>query len=237
MSYRAEPTGTDKAKAVTGVIAVYVVIGGLLFFARGDTPLPFSESEPAVLIDVNDLPEEQPPPEERPGRAEEEEGAAGRRSEPTEIVVPEQQIELPVEQPVTAAPVAGMGAASTAGAATSRTAPGAGGSGTGRGGGGSGGGGSAAQWIAGDLRDEDYPREALRGGMQGRVTVRFTVQVNGRIRDCQVVASSGSPMLDQTTCRLLTRRLRFRPATDSTGRPIETKLYSDHTWGIRFRRS
>jgi protein TonB len=237
MSYRAEPTGTDKAKAVTGVIAVYAVIGGLLFFVRGDTPLPFSESEPAVLIDVNDLPEVQPPPEERPGRAEEEEGAAGRRSEPTEIVVPEQQIELPVEQPVTAAPVAGMGAASTAGAATSGTGPGAGGSGTGRGGGGSGGGGSAAQWISGGLRDEDYPREALRGGMQGRVTVRFTVQVNGRIRDCQVVASSGSPMLDQTTCRLLTRRLRFRPATDSTGRPIETKLYSDHTWGIRFRRS
>ena len=235
-SYRADPSRPDKAKAIAGVIAVYAALGALLLLTKGDTPLRLGGSEPTILIDVNELPEPQPPPEEQPGKTEEEEGAAGKKAEPTEVVAPEPQVEVPANPPVAAAPVAGTGSATTAGAATAGTGPGAGGSGTGRGGGGSGGGGSPALWISGGLKDSDYPSEALRGGLQGRVTVHFTVLTSGRIAGCQVVASSGSPLLDATTCRLLTKRLRFRPATDGQGRPIETQLYSDHTWGIRFRR-
>lgn len=134
-----------------------------------------------------------------------------------------------------AAPVAGTGASPNAGAAAAGTGPGAGGAGTGRGGGGSGGGGSAAQWVSGGLLDSDYPRAALRDRLGGTVSVRFTVLVNGRIANCRVVGSSGSSLLDATTCRLLTKRLRFRPAMDGSGQPIETDLGSDYTWGIRFR--
>lgn len=234
--YRAEPSRPDKAKAIAGVIAVYAALGGLLLLAKRDTPLRIGESEPTVLIDVNELPEPQPPPEEQPGKAEEEEGAAGKKAEPTAIVVPEPKIEVPAKPPVVAAPVAGTGSASTAGAATAGTGPGAGGSGTGRGGGGTGGGGSPAQWVSGELQDSDYPRRALKDRLQGRVSVRFTVLTSGSIANCRITASSGSQLLDQTTCRLLTERLRFRPARDSQGRPIKTELNSDYTWGIRFSR-
>jgi protein TonB len=235
-SYRGDPSRPDKAKAIAGVIAVYAILGGLLLLAKGDTPLRLSESEPTVLIDVNELPVLQPPPKEQPGKAEEEEGAAGKKAEPTEIVAPEPKIEGLAKPPVIAAPVAGTGAARTAGAATAGTGPGTGGSGRGRGGGGSGDGGSPAQWISGGLLDSDYPRRALKGRLQGRVSVHFTVMASGRIANCRITASSGSSLLDQTTCRLLTERLRFRPARDSQGRPIETELNSDYTWGIRFSR-
>ncbi|MFL6749437.1 MAG: energy transducer TonB [Sphingomicrobium sp.] len=234
--YRAEPTRPDKAKAIAGVIAVYAAMSVLILLAKGDTPLRIPESEPAVLIDVNELPEPQPPPEEQPGKTEEEEGAAGKKAEPTEIVAPKPRIEVPAKPPVAAAPIAGTGAATTAGAANVGTGPGAGGSGTGRGGGGSGGGGSPAKWISGGLRDADYPRSALKSRLQGQVSVGFTVLTNGRISNCRITASSGSPLLDSTTCQLLTERLRFRPALDSSGRPIESVLYSDYTWGIHLRR-
>ncbi len=235
-SYRADPSRPDRAKAIAGVVAVYAVLVGALLLVRTDAPTRMFEGEPTVLIDVNELPPPEPPTETDPGKAEEAEGAAGKRAEPTPIVVPRSRIEVPSEAPVTAAPVAGTGSAPTAGAATSGTGPGAGGSGAGRGGGGSGGGGAPAQWISGGLQDSDYPRAALRDRLQGRVSVRFTVLTNGRITDCRITASSDSPLLDATTCRLLTDRLRFRPARDSAGRPIETELNSDYTWGIRFRR-
>ena len=232
--YRSDPSRPDKAKAIAGVIGVYALIIGAALLVPKDSPLRIGDQEPTVLIDINELPEPQPPPEEEPGKVEEEEGAAGKKAEPTEIVAPEPK--LPAKTPVAAAPIAGTGSASTAGAATAGTGPGAGGSGTGRGGGGSGGGGSPAQWISGGLQNSDYPRAALRDRLQGRVSVRFTVLTSGRIANCRITASSGSPMLDATTCRLLTQRLRFRPARNSAGTPIESELGSDYTWGINFRR-
>jgi protein TonB len=234
--YRAEPTRPDKAKAIAGVIAVYAAMSALILLAKGDTPLRIGESQPAVLIDVNELPEPQPPPEQQPGKTEEQEGAAGKKAEPTEIVAPKPMVEVPAKPPVAAAPIAGTGAATTAGAAISGTGPGAGGSGTGRGGGGSGGGGSPAKWISGGLMDADYPRSALKDRLQGQVSVGFTVRTDGHINNCHITASSGSPLLDSTTCRLLTERLRFRPALDSAGHPTESTLYSDYTWGIHLRR-
>jgi len=234
MSYRASPSRADRAKAAVAVAATYAVIIGAVLLIPAGSPLRLGEQDPTVLIDVNDLPEPQPPPEEEPGKVEEDEGTAGKKAELTEVVAPEPK--LPAKSPVAAAPVAGAGSASAAGAATAGTGPGAGGSGIGRGGGGAGGGGSPAQWISGGLVKSDYPSQALRDRLQGRVSVRFTVLTDGRIANCRVVASSGSPMLDATTCRLLTQRLRFRPARDSAGVPIETELGSDYTWGINFRR-
>lgn len=232
MSYRARPSGTDRAKAIAGVALVYAAMLAALLLVRTSAPNRESGDVPPVLIDITEPPPP-PPPEPQVGKATKEEGAAGKKAEPTEVVVPEPKRVIPVKTPVAAAPVAGTGSASTAGAASSGTGPGAGGSGTGRGGGGV---GAAAEWLSGGLQNSDYPRAALRNGLTGRVSVRFTVLTNGRIANCRVVASSGSPMLDATTCRLLTERLRFRPARNSAGVPIETDLGSDYTWGINFRR-
>ena len=65
------------------------------------------------------------------------------------------------------------------------------------------------------------------------VSVRFTVTTSGEIANCRIARSSGSNVLDNATCRLLIRRLRFRPATDGNGGPVATEIGSDYTWGVR----
>lgn len=230
-SYRTIPSRGDRGKAIAAVLLIHAAIGAMLL--ASPTRLAPPEQPPdTVLIDIP--PEPPPPPPEQPeaARPKEEEGEAGKKAEPTPVVAPKPKLK-PVT-PIPAAPVAGQGSASTAGAATAGTGTGAGGQGSGRGGGGSG--GSSAQWLSGGLRDSDYPREALGARLGGTVSVRFTVQPSGRISDCRAVRSSGSALLDSTTCRLLTQRLRFRPATDGNGRPIASTMGSDYTWGVRDRR-
>lgn len=230
-SYRADPSRPDRAKAIAAVAAVYAVVIGAMLLVRTDTVPREIDAAPPVLIEIEDP--SPPPPEPSPDHARDEEGASGKKDEPTPVVVPAPRIVLPNNPPIAAAPVAGAGTSPNAGAATAGTGPGAGGSGAGRGGGGSGGGGSPAQWVSGELKDSDYPRSVLRERIGGTVSVRFDVLASGRIADCRVVRSSGNDLLDSTTCKLLTERLRFRPATDGTGRPIQTELGSDYTWGIR----
>lgn len=233
-SYRADPSRPDRAKAIAGVVAVYAVMIGAMLLVRTDTAPRTIQASPPVLIEIEEPP--LPPPEPEPGAAREEEGAAGKKDEPTPVVIPAPKVVMPAESPIPASPIAGTGSSPNAGAAIAGPDPGAGGSGSGRGGGGAGGGGSPAQWLSGGLKDSDYPRAALKDRLMGRVSVRFTVLTNGRIDNCRVVRSSGSRLLDATTCQLLSERLRFRPATDGTGRAIPTELGSDYTWGIRFRR-
>jgi periplasmic protein TonB len=78
----------------------------------------------------------------------------------------------------------------------------------------------------------DYPRESLRNGEEGRVFFRLTINPEGRVRDCTVTRSSGWPRLDETTCRLLTERLRYRPARDAAGNPTSGTDEGSITWQL-----
>ena len=63
--------------------------------------------------------------------------------------------------------------------------------------------------------------------------MNFTVMPNGRIRNCTVTRSSGIRELDALTCRLLERRLRYRPALDGEGRPTSQLLVGNaQLWTI-----
>lgn len=76
--------------------------------------------------------------------------------------------------------------------------------------------GSRGVWMA----DVEYPSAALSAEEQGSVTVKLAIDDSGRVAGCDVVRSSGSRVLDGETCRVLQRRARYAPATDSTGRPV-----------------
>lgn len=76
--------------------------------------------------------------------------------------------------------------------------------------------GSPASWVS----PNDYPKEALRNRETGRVKVRFDIDSAGKITRCQVVTSSGSQSLDETTCERAGSRARFRPARDAAGKPV-----------------
>lgn len=232
--YRAEPTRPDKAKAIAGVVAVYAVFVAAALLMPSDSPLRPGENEPTVLIDVKELPEPQPPPIEEQGKAEEEEGAAGRKAEPTPVVVPKPRIEVPARPPIAAAPVAGTGSATTAGAATAGTGPGAGGSGTGRGGGGSGGGGGG---IGSDVRllggnSSRLPSSLLRvfAADRGYGHLWLTISENGRATECSVLQSTGDARVDQALCSLMIRQSRWAPARDRQGNPISVRIRYTATW-------
>ena len=65
----------------------------------------------------------------------------------------------------------------------------------------------------------DYPKDALKAEQTGIVVVTLTVAPTGRVTGCAITLSSGFGALDAATCRLLSARGLFSPATDEAGNP------------------
>jgi protein TonB len=82
--------------------------------------------------------------------------------------------------------------------------------------------------LASYFSTADYPKPALKRHEQGTVWFRLEISPQGRVSRCMITRSSGSSALDLATCRLATKRLRYRPATDPAGRPV-----SDVKEGLR----
>ncbi|MBU3078169.1 energy transducer TonB [Sphingomonas quercus] len=76
--------------------------------------------------------------------------------------------------------------------------------------------GNPGSWVTTD----DYPPSAIRDGIQGTSQLTFDINPQGRIENCRVTASSGSPLLDDTACKLVVRRGRYSPALDQAGNPM-----------------
>ena len=88
--------------------------------------------------------------------------------------------------------------------------------------------GNPGSWATTD----DYPSRALREEREG--VTRFTVQVSpeGRVTDCTVTGSSGSPDLDEAACRSISRRARFNPATNGEGEKVAGTYSNSVRWQI-----
>lgn len=82
------------------------------------------------------------------------------------------------------------------------------------------------RWI----RSDDYPSQARREGREGVVGVSLRIGVDGNVSTCQVTRSSGAQTLDEATCRLIQRRARFRPATDTSGQSVEGSYSTSVRW-------
>lgn len=67
----------------------------------------------------------------------------------------------------------------------------------------------------------DYPKKAMKLGMEGRVVARLLVSRHGRVKSCEILETSGHEILDKATCKLLRKRARFSPARNQAGKPIE----------------
>ena len=79
---------------------------------------------------------------------------------------------------------------------------------------------------------DDYPASSLRNEEQGSATARMTIGTDGRVSDCQIVASSGFPALDAATCNILRRRAKFTPAKDNAGNPITDTFSQRIKWVV-----
>jgi protein TonB len=244
----------DSARSLLIVVVVHVGLGWALLSGLGVTPVPAPLQEPLALIDLRDTPPPPPvvpmKPEQAPKRTEkpkDPEGAAAPpalRNTPTPVVAPKPVVVLPPPVPLPAAPVAGQGTAPAAGAAPT-PGPGTGRGGTGNGlgsglsgdgTGGGGGGGEAAgpEYLGGSIDWSDLPPEVRAQRPRGRVVFRLRVSRFGRLTDCRIVRSSGNSALDRATCQAALRRLRFGPALDRSGRPLDGwSEDSEHVWHRR----
>ena len=241
----------ERIGSAAGVAAIHGLLLYLLLTGLGfEIPIPGKEQLKLIsFAEEPPPPPSQPPPPEKVEESKEPkpkdaEGAASPpnlKDTPTQIVAPPPKIIVPT--PIPAAPIAGQGNAPEAGAAelpgpcTGRGGIGVGlGSGTQGTGTGGGGGGmgkpSRARHISGSIGPDDYPPRAFNRRVGGTVYLRFTVMPNGRVRDCTITRSSGSSELDSTTCRLIQRRFRYRPARDAEGRPVADTIRGEHEWEI-----
>lgn len=240
----------DSARSLAIVAAVHVALGWALLNGLGVTPVPAALQEPLAVITLRDAPPPPPPvmkmPEEAPRpthKPKDPEGAAAPpalRNTPTPVVAPKPVVVLPPPPALPAAPVAGQGTAPAAGAApvpgpgTGRggvgNGLGSGLSGDGSGGGGGGGEADGPEYLSGTIEWRDVPPQLLANHPHGWVHFRLLVDRTGALRDCQVTRSSGYPGLDAATCAAALRRLRYAPARDRAGRPIDAWVGGENEW-------
>ncbi|MGF7146891.1 protein TonB [Sphingomonas zeicaulis] len=206
--------------------AATLAVHGALLAALLLIRMPQPEARASAgALQTFDLPAQTPQPKPALVPAPRASGAAAPanlHSVARPVVAPPAPIEI--AQPLAAPPIAAIGPDRSAGA-TDQAGPGTGAGGTGaglgsgNGGADTGGGGTRARRIAGAINIFDFPR-AARGRASASVLIHLDVGADGRVTGCRVAQSSGDPALDTTTCRLATKRFRYRPATDTSGRAI-----------------
>lgn len=236
--YQAQLSRRDRTATFVAVALIHVTLAFVLINIS-----PAARQQlPEEVVDLLSITEPPPPPvidlqeEREQAKPKREEGAASPKnieSKATPVVQPKPRIQLPVPEPKPASQTPNQGNQPTQGASTvvgpgtgaggTGTGTGSGGSGSGSGGGGSGGVATRPVLITPSLSRRDYPDEVTRYWPRSReafVAVAVRVQLDGRGTDCKINKSSGIPAIDQWTCRLVETRLRFRPASDTNGRPV-----------------
>jgi periplasmic protein TonB len=87
--------------------------------------------------------------------------------------------------------------------------------------------GSPGSWATTD----DYPSRALSQEREGTASFRVTIDEQGRVTACQITSSSGHADLDEATCKNVSRRARFKPATKD-GQPVQGSYSNRVRWQI-----
>ena len=78
----------------------------------------------------------------------------------------------------------------------------------------------------------DYPPISVRLGEQGTVKVKYLVEADGSVGECEVTASSGSVHLDDAACGMV-KRWVFKPATVLDGTPVAMWLDANIAFQLR----
>lgn len=83
-------------------------------------------------------------------------------------------------------------------------------------------------WVTSD----DYPSAAIQDKAEGTTAFTLDIGPDGKILRCNVTGSSGSAVLDETTCATVTSRAKFAPAKDRKGRPVADQFSRKITWRL-----
>jgi len=88
--------------------------------------------------------------------------------------------------------------------------------------------GNMGRWVT----DADYKPRWLREGLSGQIKLDLTIGADGRVADCLIARSSGHAVLDEASCKLLTKRARFEPARDAQGKPARGTFSTTIRWKL-----
>ena len=83
------------------------------------------------------------------------------------------------------------------------------------------------------LDEKDYPPYLVAAGMEGRISVRLTVNTAGRASSCFVVESSRPQLFDDAFCLGLLKQARFEPARAANGDAVASYYFFSVTAQIR----
>ncbi|WP_114226863.1 MULTISPECIES: TonB family protein [Sphingomonas] len=240
-------TPRDRASALAAVVLIQLAMLAALI-ASGRVTLT-STVEPPPIESFEVRAPAVPPlqhrarPLPKAAQPEAEASAVNLRSVATPVATPVPVVSPPVIPQIAVSDVPLIGNAATQGAAdVAGPGSGAGGVGVGTGAGnggngaGQGGGGGIAsgpRQIAGSITRRDYPAELRdRDIPYEEVALQYRVGADGYVRGCEVVRSSGSPLLDQRTCALYEQRYRYLPARDAGGQPVEITIRAIRSWSL-----
>lgn len=67
------------------------------------------------------------------------------------------------------------------------------------------------------VTNDDYPKSALSSGSQGDSMILMQIGTDGKVVTCRTLQSAGYRELDETACRVKSRRARYSPARDKQG--------------------
>ncbi len=81
-------------------------------------------------------------------------------------------------------------------------------------------------WVTTD----DLPAKVLNRGEMVITEYRMMILETGRVGNCEIVQSSGYPILDEKTCTLLVRRARFKKWKQSAEQPIDNVYTGRVRW-------
>jgi len=79
---------------------------------------------------------------------------------------------------------------------------------------------NATNW---DIFQKLYPPRAIAAHEEGAVGFKVTIDKQGAVTDCQVTRSSGHPLLDQETCKIITLNAEFKPEEGLSGSQVRTR--------------
>jgi len=85
---------------------------------------------------------------------------------------------------------------------------------------------------SGWVTQNDYRSSWISRGYAGTVGFRVSVGASGKVENCSVTKSSGVSVLDETTCKLVSRRARFNPAKNGEGRAVAGSYTGAVRWQI-----
>lgn len=85
-----------------------------------------------------------------------------------------------------------------------------------------------SEWVT----RSDYRPRWVREEMSGTVRFELSIGADGKISDCRILRSSGHTALDQATCRLVTKRAKFKSAKNQFGEKVSSTYANTVLWQI-----